>query len=126
MLLCPTRPIYPEPGRVAQLLRGGSWNNNPRNCRSAYRNHNQPDNANNNVGFRVVCLPQHPPSLERLEGIPAGMQEGSRPAPVIGDPGKPGLPRARRRPIRTAPEGAPPAHGPAIGAGSAPFFSPLP
>jgi hypothetical protein len=41
-----------------RLLRGGSWNNNPRNCRSAYRNHNEPDNANNNVGFRVVCLPQ--------------------------------------------------------------------
>ena len=24
---------------------------------SAYRNHNEPDNANNNVGFRLVCLP---------------------------------------------------------------------
>ncbi|NBW63975.1 MAG: hypothetical protein EBR33_12875, partial [Synechococcaceae bacterium WB4_1_0192] len=96
------------------LLRGGSWNNNPRNCRSAYRNHNQPDNANNNVGFRVVCLPQHPSTTEPLEGIPAGDQEGSRPAPVI----------IRLRPlIRTAPEGAPPAHGLAIGVGSAPFFS---
>jgi hypothetical protein len=69
---------------LAQLLRGGSWNNNPRNFRSAYRNHNQPDNANNNVGFRVVCLPQHPSSTDPLEGIPAGDQEGSRPAPVIG------------------------------------------
>ena len=109
-----TRPTYPENGRVAQLLRGGSWNNNPRNCRSAYRNHNQPDNANNNVGFRVVCLPQHPSSTEPLEGIPAGDQEGSRPAPVIG----------RLCPlIRTAPEGAPLAHGSAIGAGTAPFFS---
>jgi hypothetical protein len=56
----------------------------PRNCPSAYRNHNQPDNANNNVGFRVVCLPQHPSSTDPLEGIPAGDQEGSRPAPVIG------------------------------------------
>ncbi len=35
--------------------RGGSWNNNPRNCRSAYRNNNSPDNRNNNIGFRVVC-----------------------------------------------------------------------
>ncbi|MGB3693819.1 MAG: hypothetical protein WA999_13930 [Spirulinaceae cyanobacterium] len=34
---------------------GGSWNNNPRNCRSAYRNDNNPDNRNNNYGFRVVC-----------------------------------------------------------------------
>jgi hypothetical protein len=108
------RRTYRDPGRVAQLLRGGSWNNNPRNCRSAYRNHNQPDNANNNVGFRVVCLPQHPSSTEPLEGIPSGDQEGSRPAPVIG----------RLRPlIRTAPEGAPPAQGPAIGAGTAPSFS---
>lgn len=56
----PRRPTYPEAGRVAQLLRGGSWNNDPRNCRSATRNHNQPDNANNNVGFRVACLPQDP------------------------------------------------------------------
>nr|WP_082209917.1 SUMF1/EgtB/PvdO family nonheme iron enzyme [Fischerella sp. PCC 9605] len=36
------------------MLRGGSWNNNPRNCRSAYRNNNNPDNDNNNIGFRVV------------------------------------------------------------------------
>ncbi|MBD2066242.1 hypothetical protein H6F93_01645 [Leptolyngbya sp. FACHB-671] len=27
----------------------------PRNCRSAYRNYNPPDNTNNNIGFRVVC-----------------------------------------------------------------------
>ncbi|QYX34249.1 SUMF1/EgtB/PvdO family nonheme iron enzyme [Sphaerospermopsis torques-reginae ITEP-024] len=37
------------------MLRGGSWNNNPQNCRSANRNRNTPDNRNNNVGFRVVC-----------------------------------------------------------------------
>ena len=107
--------IYPESGWVAQLLRGGSWNNNPRNCRSAYRNHNQPDNANNNVGFRVVCLPQHPSPSEPLEGIQAGAQEGSqtrgsRPAPVIGDPRWQGLPQASDRTIRTTP-----AHGPKPG-----------
>jgi formylglycine-generating enzyme required for sulfatase activity len=43
-----------------RLLRGGSWNSLPRNCRSAYRDHLQPDNAGNGVGFRVVCLPQGP------------------------------------------------------------------
>ena len=32
----------------------------PRYCRSAYRGHDQPDDANNFVGFRVVCLPQGP------------------------------------------------------------------
>jgi formylglycine-generating enzyme required for sulfatase activity len=39
------------------VLRGGNWNNNARNCRSAYRNSNNPDNRNNNVGFRVVFRP---------------------------------------------------------------------
>jgi formylglycine-generating enzyme required for sulfatase activity len=41
-----------------RLLRGGSWFDGPRNCRSAYRLHDQPDDADDNVGFRVVCLPQ--------------------------------------------------------------------
>ena len=40
-----------------RLLRGGSWDNNPRYCRSAYRARDQPDNAGSSVGFRVVCLP---------------------------------------------------------------------
>jgi formylglycine-generating enzyme required for sulfatase activity len=43
-----------------RLLRGGSWDYNPRFCRSACRNHDQPDDAYNLVGFRVVCLPQGP------------------------------------------------------------------
>ncbi|WP_148663049.1 hypothetical protein [Scytonema hofmannii] len=38
------------------MQRGGSWNNNPENCRSACRNYNNPDNDNNNIGFRVVCV----------------------------------------------------------------------
>ena len=29
-----------------RVLRGGSWNNNGSSCRSAYRNHNEPDNRN--------------------------------------------------------------------------------
>ena len=43
-----------------RLLRGGSWYFDPGYCRSAYRNHNQPDDADDRVGFRVVCLPQGP------------------------------------------------------------------
>jgi formylglycine-generating enzyme required for sulfatase activity len=43
-----------------RLLRGGSWDDIPGYCRSAYRNHGRPVNAFNNVGFRVVCLPQGP------------------------------------------------------------------
>ena len=37
----------------ARVLRGGSFNNNDRNARCAYRNNN--DNLNNNRGFRVVA-----------------------------------------------------------------------
>jgi formylglycine-generating enzyme required for sulfatase activity len=42
------------------LLRGGSWISDPRNCRSAYRIHLRPVDADSSVGFRVVCLPQDP------------------------------------------------------------------
>jgi formylglycine-generating enzyme required for sulfatase activity len=43
-----------------KLLRGGSWSDDPGNCRSAYRYRIQPDTAYFHVGFRVVCLPQDP------------------------------------------------------------------
>jgi formylglycine-generating enzyme required for sulfatase activity/tRNA A-37 threonylcarbamoyl transferase component Bud32 len=38
-----------------KLLRGGSWNYNPENCRSAYRLYNLLDHYDLNIGFRVVC-----------------------------------------------------------------------
>jgi len=37
-----------------RVVRGGSWNNNPRDLRSADRNRTTPDNRNNNLGFRVA------------------------------------------------------------------------
>jgi formylglycine-generating enzyme required for sulfatase activity len=43
---------------ASRLLRGGSWLNFPRNCRSAYRYNVPPDNRYNLIGFRVCCLPQ--------------------------------------------------------------------
>ena len=43
------------PVTTRRVVRGGSWNNNPINARAAYRNHNAPDNRNNNIGFRLVC-----------------------------------------------------------------------
>jgi len=43
-----------------RLLRGGSWSDLPRYCRSAYRDRLRPDIADGGVGFRVVCLPQGP------------------------------------------------------------------
>ena len=36
------------------VLRGGSWINNGRNLRSAYRNNDHRDNANDNNGFRLA------------------------------------------------------------------------
>jgi hypothetical protein len=35
-------------------MRGGSWNNDARNVRAAYRNANHPENAWNNNGFRLA------------------------------------------------------------------------
>jgi formylglycine-generating enzyme required for sulfatase activity/uncharacterized caspase-like protein len=39
----------------SRLLRGGSWRNNPDNCRSANRLRYAPTFRYSNVGFRVVC-----------------------------------------------------------------------
>ena len=45
-------------GGTTRLLRGGSWGNFPRNCRSACRVNDRPDYRGFNFGFRVCCLPQ--------------------------------------------------------------------
>ncbi|WP_201778658.1 SUMF1/EgtB/PvdO family nonheme iron enzyme [Levilinea saccharolytica] len=37
-----------------QRHRGGSWNNESNNIRTANRNRNNPDNRNNNIGFRCA------------------------------------------------------------------------
>jgi len=51
------------------VLRGGSWNNNARNCRSANRNRNEPANRNNNNGFRV-CFSLHFRSSAKAAPVP--------------------------------------------------------
>jgi formylglycine-generating enzyme required for sulfatase activity len=43
-----------------RLVRGGSWINNPRSCRSACRIGIHPVNRSNDIGLRVCCLPQGP------------------------------------------------------------------
>lgn len=48
-----TNPTGPASGSD-RVIRGGSWNNNPQNCRVANRNNNTPGNRNNNVGFRLA------------------------------------------------------------------------
>ncbi|MFN7632428.1 MAG: SUMF1/EgtB/PvdO family nonheme iron enzyme, partial [Cyanobacteriota bacterium] len=47
-------------GGGRRLLRGGSWDLLPGSCRSAFRLHARPDDADDSIGFRVVCLPQGP------------------------------------------------------------------
>ncbi|RIK60467.1 hypothetical protein DCC62_28205 [candidate division KSB1 bacterium] len=44
------------PAHSARVVRGGAFNNNHRNVRCAYRNRNNPNNWNNNIGFRVAAL----------------------------------------------------------------------
>ncbi|WP_371819564.1 hypothetical protein [Treponema sp. OMZ 791] len=39
------------------MKRGGSWNNNAKNCVVGKRNNNNPDNSNDNLGFRLACRP---------------------------------------------------------------------
>ncbi|NJM22378.1 MAG: formylglycine-generating enzyme family protein [Richelia sp. SM1_7_0] len=42
---------------AAAVLRGGSWNNFPHYCRSAFRfNYSTRDNDDDDAGFRVVCV----------------------------------------------------------------------
>ncbi|MFN5991099.1 MAG: caspase, EACC1-associated type [Dolichospermum sp.] len=40
---------------IKVVLRGGSWDYDPGDCRSAYRGFNDLDYGGNNIGFRVVC-----------------------------------------------------------------------
>jgi hypothetical protein len=47
-------PVRGRANRHRRVLRGGSFNNNQRNVRCAYRNNRNPNNRNNNIGFRVV------------------------------------------------------------------------
>jgi hypothetical protein len=50
---------------AGNVLRGGSWNNNRDNARCAYRNDNNPDNDNDNNGFRLATRASRPPEMRR-------------------------------------------------------------
>jgi hypothetical protein len=70
------------------VVRGGAFNNNQRNVRCAYRNNNDPNNWNNNIGFRLVVAHDFP----SLPGMPGG--------PL-------GCPAEARKPARSVPGRAP-------------------
>ena len=42
--------------RSGLVLRGGSWNNNVENAAAPFRNRNNPNNRNDNYGFRLVAV----------------------------------------------------------------------
>jgi hypothetical protein len=54
---------------TARVLRGGSYNNEDRNLRCAIRNDNNPNNRNDNIGFRVVVRVVSHASLWKAHGF---------------------------------------------------------
>ena len=83
---------------MARVVRGGAWNNDADNARSAARNNNNPDNRNDNVGFRVLCSSHivifsarrflstvgAPPEMPADHGLPAeaGVRSMAQVSPV--------------------------------------------
>jgi hypothetical protein len=73
------------------VLRGGTWNNNENNLRTSNRNGNNPDNINNNNGFRCVrLLPSFSSTrIQHVHGCAGGVAEvsagGSCPAVLPGE-----------------------------------------
>jgi len=46
-----------RPISANRVNRGGSWDNDAENCRTAYRNDNDPGNRNHDHGFRLALRP---------------------------------------------------------------------
>ena len=70
-----------------RVLRGGSWINDARNCRSANRNANDPGNRNDNIGFRLapalcVSAPEEPQEAQPPVPMGASLSWQSGVAPV--------------------------------------------
>lgn len=64
-----------------RALRGGAWNNDAGNARSAYRNQNQRDNDWNNYGFRLVLSSDASGWVRRTRHHPARLVgNAARPA----------------------------------------------
>ena len=49
-------PQGPAIGK-SRVIRGGAWDTDGRGCRAAHRNWEDPENREDGIGFRVVCVP---------------------------------------------------------------------
>lgn len=80
-------------GSNLRVLRGGSFNNTENNLRAANRNRNNPDNRNDNIGFRVVSSrsstsPEPPVGRRALRAEAKNGGACSRPSPARRRPGE--------------------------------------
>jgi formylglycine-generating enzyme required for sulfatase activity len=68
---CIPQPSISIMSRISRVLRGGSWFNSPRFCRSAYRYGWHPANSDDDTGFRLTS--RNPPATDiAMVKIPAG------------------------------------------------------
>ncbi|MBF0626344.1 MAG: SUMF1/EgtB/PvdO family nonheme iron enzyme [Magnetococcales bacterium] len=81
-----------------RVNRGGSWNNNPANVRSANRNNWNPGNRNNNLGFRLASTT--PRQTGRVYGSCLRAQGLSKPSSRAGAPDEEQRPPASGRPFQ--------------------------
>ncbi len=72
-----------------RVIRGGSWNSNAENVRAANRNWNEPDDRNDNLGFRLAraheraVVPAPDPTLvQPVGGNAGGKQQAGASVPV--------------------------------------------
>ena len=95
------RMVADREGAANRVIRGGSWNENARNVRAAYRNHNDPTDRNDNIGFR--CARAHErvggsaPEQACFHGVAGGRRGSPKPTAagvLVGSPE--GFAKARR------------------------------
>ncbi len=73
----PSKPVADPDGPIRgekRVVRGGSWNDPPRYCRSACRGKTHADGSNNLTGFRLVLIPDK--SIKRVVVKKNGTENG--------------------------------------------------
>jgi hypothetical protein len=66
-----------------RVLRGGSFDNPPENLRSANRDNDQPEDRDENDGFRCVRVPQHAVMDNAMQRLPGPwVPHSGAPVPV--------------------------------------------